>query len=293
MDFHFYLGNHDYPFRDTLTDGLYCLASGLAELGHRFTVSDRQLDPGKINILWELLSPEQGQELAESGAVYGIVTTEIPDGGGFNNRRDGDWGRRWEGFARAASKASFIWSLVEEAVPSYEHWAPTTFVELGYSRMLVPPKLDLPQTHDFCFFGYPTPHRIELLTRLEKRASVLWHRGLIASGDLPKLIAQAKVGIALKLAEDWPIPSATRLSRLMHASVGIACEGTKRTTRQSRLVPQQPEGMDFVDFALERLVAPRAEAAETLARYRAELPMKAVMEAVLDATLPAAMRAGR
>lgn len=294
MDFHFYLGNHKFPFQDTLTDGMYCLAAGLAEQGHRFTVSHDHLDPGKINVLWELFSPKQSRELAECGLTYGIVTTEVPDGGGFNNRRDGDWGARWEGFCRAAGKASFIWSLVEDAVPAYEHLAPTTFVELGYSPLLLPPKLDLPQTHDFCFFGYPTPYRIDVLTRLEKRASVLWHRGLIASGDLPKMIAHAKVGIALRLADDWPIPSATRLSRLMHAGVGVACEGTRRTTRQSRLLPQQPKDMDFVDFALERLAGDsKAEAAETLERYRAELPMKTVMEAVLDATLPAAARAGR
>jgi len=288
MDFHFYLGNHDYPGRETLNDSIFCLAAGFAELGHRFTVSETQLEHGKINILWELFSPEQGRQLAESGAVYGLVTTEIPDGGGFNNRRDGLWADRWIGFQRAASKASFIWSLVEEAVPTYRSWAPTTFLEMGYSALLLPPKPVAPPTHDFSFFGYPTPYREELLGRLEKQASVNWHRGFVATAELAPLIAKARVGIALKLAGDWPLPSATRLSRLMHAGVGIACERTPRTTRQSRMLRQQPQTMDFVDFALECLATQsKNEAEAVLAQYRTELPMKRVMEEALDLTLTA------
>jgi len=287
MDFNFYLGNHEYPGRDTLTDGMYCLAAGLAELGHRFTVSSDRLDPTRINIIWEFFTPEQGREIAASGAAYGLVTTEIPDGGGFNNRRDGPWERRWEGFQNAAAKASFIWSLVEEAVPHYRPWAPSTFVELGFSQMLVPPKPTAPPTHDFSFFGFPTPYREALLARLGQRASIHWQYGFIPTFDLAPLIAKARVGIALKLGEDWPLPSATRLSRLMHAGVGVACQRTLRTTRQSRLLRQQPEDMDFVDFALDCLATHSpAEAASVLERYRVELPMKRVMEEVLDLTLP-------
>jgi hypothetical protein len=292
MDFHFYLGNHDYGYREALTDGVLCLAAGLGELGHRFTLSDTQLDPAKINILWELFSPDQARALVASGVQYGIVTTEIPDGDGFNNRRDGDWVARWEGFKIAVAGAAFVWSLVEEAVPTYAAFAPSTFVEMGYSELLLPSKRTAPPTHDFCFFGHTTPHRAEILGRLGQRASVLWFRdSFVKTSQLPAFIAMARVGIALKLSHDWPIPSATRLSRLMHAGVDVAQERTSKSTRQSRLVPQQPEGMDFVDFALERLAGDvDAEAAATLQRYRAELPMKQVMEEVLDLTLTPADR---
>ena len=60
-------------------------------------------------------------------------------------------------------------------------------------------------------------------------------------------------------------------------------------TRQSSLVGCCPAGIDFVDFALEQLHRDwRGAAATAFERYRTELPMKGIMERVLDESQPAA-----
>jgi hypothetical protein len=96
-----------------------------------------------------------------------------------------------------------------------------------------------------------------------------------------------RLALALKIDEAWPLPSAARLVRLVHARVGIAMDYTATTTRQSTPIPRCPEGTDFVAYALERLASYQpSEAEDILERYRAQLPMTGIMERVLDLTMP-------
>ncbi len=70
--------------------------------------------PNAINLIWENMTAAQGEWLRTSGLRYGLVATEIPDGTGFNNRQDGDWATRWQGFQSAARGCAI--HLVDGAV---------------------------------------------------------------------------------------------------------------------------------------------------------------------------------
>src|SRR5438105_2913462 len=106
MRFHLNVGNHSVG-RFTMRDPLMWVSSGLSENGHEVTWSQDTIATNATNIFWEYFPPEFATFLAKSGAEYGIIATEIPDGTGFNNRRDMDWPIRWEGFKIAAAHAKF------------------------------------------------------------------------------------------------------------------------------------------------------------------------------------------
>ena len=285
MWIHFFTGNHNSHGKATLSDMIQWFEAGLTALGHDVTIGDR-LAPGAVNLVWEYFSPGQGQWLRESGVVYGIVGTEIPDGSGFNWRRDGDWSKRWQSFKEAAAGARFIWSMVESAVPDYASFAPTAYMELGFSERLVPYEARWDPEYDFGFFGVITPHREDVLAKIARHYTVRTPAKLLPPGELSAFIARCRIGLCFKQSPEWPIPSPTRLGRLLHAKRGIACEYVPVATRQGSLVPIASPDADFADFCLERLNGPwRRDAEDALERYRNLMPMRQIMERALDETL--------
>lgn len=217
MHFHFTMLNHDEIGKKTLFDMYYWFRASLEELGHTVTFSDH-LNPFAINAIWENFSVESGSALAESGLQYGIVATEIPVNETFNNRSDGLWGRRWAGFLAAAKNALFIWSMVDKAIAVYEKMAPACFIELGFTQALVPAWVNckVKFKYDFCFLGNITEYRRNMLKRLEKEASVFYSNDFFSWGKMGEVFKMCKIGLALRLSEDWPIPSPTRIGRLLH-----------------------------------------------------------------------------
>lgn len=283
MHFHFTMLNHDEIGKKTLFDMYYWFRASLEELGHAVTFSDH-LNPFAINAIWENFSVESGSALAESGLQYGIVATEIPVNGTFNNRSDGLWGRRWAGFLAAAKNALFIWSMVDKAIAVYEKMAPACFIELGFTQALVPAWVNckVKFKYDFCFLGNITEYRRNMLKRLEKEASVFYSNDFFSWGKMGEVFKMCKIGLALRLSEDWPIPSPTRIGRLLHSKRGIASEWTLFQTRQSQLVRCSEKSEDFCDYALHLLSTDWEEMAEErFQQYRKCLPMKNIMH---DAT---------
>jgi len=289
MHFHFCTYNH--VDKGTLVDMFRWLRAGLEELGHEVTFSTDALSSTAVNVVWEAFSPESGAELSASGLKYGMIVTEFMDGTGFNkgtpqsdqvDRRDEAYSRRWLGFQAAASRASFFWSMVESNVGTLRHRAPASFIELGYSDRLVPTVNEEPQI-DFSFTGILTPHRQRILEALEKRAELVWHRRLLPLEERDALFAATRINLSINKTLDWQMPSPTRVGMALLSKRGIALDRTPQQTRQSRLVDSCPPGMSFVDFALERLNQDWRSAAEVaFERYRSELPMKSIMERVLD-----------
>jgi hypothetical protein len=291
MHFHFCTYNHLDLFKGTLLD-MYCwLQAGLEELGHEVTFSDEALSSSAVNVVWEGFSAGSGEELRTSGLRYGIIVTEFMDGSGFNkgtpqsdqaDRKDEAYRGRWLGFQAAASRAEFFWSMVESNVVGLRDLGPASFIELGYSDRLVPGASEEPCI-DFSFTGIVTPHRQRILEAIEKRAHVVWHRTLLPLVERDKLFLATRINLSMNKTVDWQMPSPTRVGKALLCQRGIALDRTPQTTRQSSLVGCCPEGTDFVDFALERLSNDWRKAAETaLERYRLELPMKRIVERVLD-----------
>ena len=294
MHFHFCTFNCAPPSRGTLVDMFLWLQAGLEELGHEVTYSDEALSPTAINVLWEGFSPEDGARLSASGFKYGIIVTEFMDGGGFNmgtpqsdqsDRRDKPYRRRWAGFREAAAGARFFWSMVDSNLSPLRERAPSSFLELGFSERLVPVDCEEP-TIDFSFTGILTPHRQRVLEELEQKANVVWHRYLLPVAERNRVFFSTRINLSIKKTVDWQMPSPTRVGLALLSRRGIALDRVPQKTRQSSLVDSCPEGMTFVDFALECLNRDWRAAAEiAFERYRAELPMKRIVERVLDESL--------
>jgi hypothetical protein len=291
MHFHFCTYNAIGAGKGTLLDMYLWLQAGLEDLGHEVTFSDEALSPSALNVIWEGFSRESGEELRISSFEYGLIVTEFMDGSGFNkgtpqsdrtDRRDEAYRLRWDGFQSAASRARFFWSMVQSNVAGLRQQAPASFIELGYSDRLVPAAAEDP-TIDFSFTGIVTPHRQRILESLEKRAQVVWHRQLLPLAERDRLFLATRVNLSPNKTVDWQMPSPTRVGKALLSKRGIALDRTPQRTRQSNLVECCPEGMDYVDFALARLNQDwRSTAEAAFERYRAELPMKAIMERVLD-----------
>ena len=237
-------------------------------------------------MVWECFRPSMAAQLHKTHLPFGIIATEIPDGAGFNGRREPDWRARYTSFGDVARRASFIWTMVESTVPYYAQFCPTAFVELGYSDRLIPSDSNVEPDVDFSFFGLSTPYRIEAVERLRRHAKVVWPTGFLSAPDVRRLISRTRVGLNFKQSANWPVPSPTRLGRFLMARRDLASERTEVPTRQGEIIGMPPANEDFVEFALDRLRSDwRVRAERALASYRESMPMRTIMESVLDRTI--------
>jgi hypothetical protein len=286
VHFHICLGNHERSGIETLHDQVAWVLGGLESLGHEVTYSPTTLLDNAVNLLWENFGTELGEWLNRSSVRYGIVATEIPDGQGFNNRRDQTWRRRWHGFGLAAQRAEFIWCLVDEALPAYQHFATSAYLELGYTERLLPPGPRSKPTYDFSFAGEARDYRKTIIDGLSRQATVKYGGGLVGLDEQLRNLRMGRVGLALKQSAEWRWPSPARLGRLVHERIPVAAERTEVEIGVSRLVPKPAPGEDFVTWALARLDQDlEAEADAIFETYRAAMPMRTCMERALDLTL--------
>lgn len=284
--FHFCTANHNAVGRSTLADMAAWFEAGLLDLGHTVTFSATSVERSAINLFWEYFEPGMPEALLGTGIEFGIIATEIPDGQGFNWQREPRWTSRFATFVKVAKHARFIWTMTECSVPFYAQFCPTAFVELGYSPRLLPAGQN-PNPHiDFCFFGLRTPHREAVIQQLEKHAHVVWPAGLLSPAGVAELISNSRVGLNFKQSAQWPIPSPTRLGRLLMAKRAVAAEHVPTPTRQGDIVGIGPEGVPFHEYALHILEGGwRHQAHMAFERYRTEMPMARIMEQVLEQTI--------
>ncbi len=182
--------------------------------------------------------------------------------------------------------------MVQSALPHYYEFGPAGYAKLGYSDRLLSYQSGWDPECDFGFFGLVTPYRREILSKIAGRFSVQTAKSILHPGELPGFIAKCRVGLSFKQSPKWPIPSPTRLGRLMHMRRNIACESVADPTPQGRFVPICPADQDFADFCMHRLSNWKTEAAESLEQYRTQMPMKLVMEQLLDETIGASGATG-
>jgi hypothetical protein len=287
VDFHLTVGNHfGGPGRLTLRDPLTWVSSGLLENNHKVSFSETVIAGNALNIFWEYFMPELAQWLVEQRVPFGIIATELPDGDGFNGRRDADWPARWAGFKIAAPHAKFIWCMVEETVPAYAAFAPSAFLELGYTDRLLSDAPPRTPTHDFSFTGTTNPHRTQILDRLAVDATIVKGVGLMRYDDQLETMRSGRVALALKQSPEWRWPSPARLGLLLHQRIPVAAEYTLLDDPVSRLIPTPGRDEDFAEWALKRLDRAdlQVEADAALEIYRTR-PMRDCVSRALDLTL--------
>jgi hypothetical protein len=124
------------------------------------------------------------------------------------------------------------------------------------------------------------------LDNLKELCRVITPDHFLKGRELNKFIASFKVGICLKHMPNWPVSSPCRLSRLLHAKRGIAAEYVPVQTGPSAFVAMAEKDQDFASFCLECVRGPwQLRAEEAYERYRAAMPMKIIMERLLDETV--------
>jgi hypothetical protein len=284
--FHFCTANHNAVGRSTLTDMAAWFEAGLLELGHKVTFSETCVERSAINLFWEYFEPGMLEALVGSGIDFGLIATEIPDGQGFNWQNDPRWSARFNTFSEVAPHAKFIWTMIESSVPFYSQFCPTAFIELGFSERLVAAGLNNSPHIDFCFFGLRTPYRETVVKQLQKHAKVVWPQGLLSPAGIAELISNSRVGLNFKQSDQWPIPSPTRLGRLMMAKRAVAAEYVPVPTRQGEIAGICQQSVPFHEHALQILeIGWRENAEAAFARYQVEMPMALIMERVLDQTI--------
>jgi hypothetical protein len=291
VHFHICVANHVSPGRESLKDSVDWLVAGLEENDHVVTMSETSVDAQAMNLFWEGFLPQFAESLVAAGVKYGIVCTEAPDGAGFNNRRGGGWGERWDSFKLVAQQAKFLWCSSERFVEAYAKFAPAAYLELGFSERLVPSDPRPEPTHDFSFTGSftndPSSYRRTLLKALGRHATVNFpDRFLSNHAEQTAILRSGRVSLALKQDADWIWPSTSRIGRLIHERIPVAAEWTPIQIGASRLVPQPTEYEDFIVFAVNLLSLDLERQAEAvLERYREAMPMRACVARMLDETL--------
>jgi hypothetical protein len=284
--FHFCTANHNEVGRSTLVDMANWFAAGLLDLGHKVTFSDSYVESGALNVFWDRFRPQMREELAKAGIAYGIVATEIPDGHAFNWRKEPEWKERFDAFHDMARGASFIWTMVESTLPFYSQFCGTSYMELGFSERLIPSQTFSQHDYDFSFFGLRTPYREQLVERLRTYARVEWPENFLSPHEVAELIGRSKIGLSFRQSEVWPIPSPTRLGRLMMAKRGVAAEYVPVATKQGEIAGICPQSSDFAEYALEMLNSDWKQRAESVFdAYRDKMPMRDIMQRVLDQTV--------
>lgn len=252
---HISLFNHGVGSR-SLRDMTMFLTDGLTALGYDVTFGER-LEVGKLNIVFEYFAGDAGRKLIDSGVEFGVIVTEVPhkhpESGALNlnQRFDLDWPLRASQLPIVAEKAAFLWSLDPrpETLATWRQYGPTSYLGVGYSPSLhkamqaVPMRPDWPDL-DFAFTGVPTKYRIDTLDRLRKRAIVGYQPGLLTFEQRNVMLRRARCNLALKLEENWPLPSYTRLMSLLHAERLALSDVTEWCSPPADMVMQvEPEAL--------------------------------------------------
>jgi hypothetical protein len=265
------------------------LVGSLKELKHEVTVGDT-IAPNAMNLIWENFRDADEQIFEDYNFKFGLIATEIPVGDSFNWLDAEPWRTRRRTFDRIAPRAQFIWSLVEEPANLYRRWAPSGYLELGFRESIVDRVFEREPEFDFGYYGLEiTSYRGGVLNRLNQKLKIVTPDRFLAGRELNTFISSFKIGICLKHSAHWTIPSPGRTARLLHAKRGIAAEYVPVRTRASALVPMAGEDQDFAEFCLECINGPWRERAEqAFETYRAKMPMKDIMERLLDETVASA-----
>jgi hypothetical protein len=177
--------------------------------------------------------------------------------------------------------------MVEEPIGVYKQWAPSGYLELGFSERIVDPIFAREPEFDFGFYGLSiTPYREAILGHLRRYCTIATPDRFLTGHDLNSFIASFKVGICLKHSPQWTLPSPARIARLLHAKRGTAAEYVPVGTRTSAFATMAAEKQDFAEFCLECLRGPwKRRAEEAYENFRAAMPMKQIMERLLDMTV--------
>ncbi len=310
MEFKIVYGNHHHGAVQ-IYDTLMLLKHGLASAGHKADLEPR-LTPGKTNILVEFFTFDFVDVLREFAAVPGtrfiVVATEYLTGNTFNNFNAlpldhisplhshyddlRHWHKRYRTFCQVIEHASSIWHLSELQVQPYRDQLGRQnihFLPHGYMPEMER-VIQKPAAHkdiDVIFTGTRTPYRDATLKRLESAGLRVSQLPILTPEFIREdMVARAKLAVNLRQHETWRYPSNSRFYyHLINRSMLVSerCEEVCSLTQY--IHECEPAALLDVCESLLSDARYEAEAEQRHERFRDTMPMRPLMEALLDASL--------
>lgn len=227
--FRFNTFNHGEDGKRCIEDLTSILSAQLRTLGHKTQVSDKFIyGLDHINLIYESFTNGEVstiKEARERGARFVYIATEEPTPVGFNGRLDNDMNLRQLAFPDAAQYAEAILHLApgEQVTKWYSQYAPSAYIELGYSEELVISRGVEPK-HDFGFYGQLTERRKAILNKLETLVLPF----IVHSADQRDTLMQlVRVIPQIRAHDSQEIISSSRCATALHLGRPVLAEPHK------------------------------------------------------------------
>ncbi len=292
--FVFHTFNHTALGSRSLEDPISVVAHQLKALGHRAVwdptnvskITDGKIDVGGVkfatgadayNVIVEGFNADLARVITAvqaAGVKMICLATEEPTPNGFNHGTDRQMRERQAIFPEVGRICEAIWHLVpgQRITDWYGQFAPAAFVELGHAPSLMRLTEEEP-THDFGFFGSPSPRRVGLLRRLQKLSGkpLLLVTNFLPQAERDVVMKRAKVILQLRKTEAMGLVSSARCNTALCLGRPVVAEPHELSHPWDQVIKFAGSEQEFYDLCFLTRGAWRAVAAAQLERFRAKL----------------------
>jgi len=292
--FNIFTGNlKDGPL-ESIQEHVKWVECGLRACGHDVSVNTKEFREGVTTVFLEWSVEPEFQEFMVKHVrpnwrkyPYVVIVTEKLNAGSFNQRTPGTI-QRYQWFSRYADRARQLWTLVPGDEKKLSFINPRTgFLAMGWNDEFFDPVDPDDHVYDYTLHGSGMPERDALVKAMRERGmSVLYHSRIVPMAQRNEEQRPARVVLSPRIFGWFPIPSGTRVARVMHTSSVCGVERCPIMPFPQAFSPCNAEGEAYIDFLADLLPRYRKEAERAQERYRSEMPdIKGCMEACLDGNL--------
>ena len=210
-----FLGNHTITGKKTLLDWVEWLSYNFKSNEIEFKISNK-IDSSSINIIFDNFFFDSYYYLKKYKIKYGIIETEYPINGTFNNINNDAWKARRYSFDQVAKNALFIWSMGKWV--DYNDNNKVSEIVLTYTPELSNIKTNIEgiKKYDFVFTGPVNSFRSSILKKFEKCSNVSFYDGFLNRKKYEKYVSQGKYYLSLQQSQNWPTISISKMMRALH-----------------------------------------------------------------------------
>lgn len=237
MRFMFNMFNHSDIGQRSLEDVIGIFGHQLRALGHvaEWETKNENFykpDGNTINVIVEGFVPQHEGFFAAAhaqGCRFLMLATEEPTATGFNHGIQREMALRQRDFPSCAKYFDGIFYLVpgEYTHNWYNKFAPSAYLELGYSPSLIRQNLAPPE-YDFGFYGSVTARRHSILKKLARRTlnpkAVKIVSDFKTQRERDVQMARAKVIVQLRKFDKMGLVSTSRCNTGLHLGRPVIAE---------------------------------------------------------------------
>lgn len=241
-----------YPFTHFLFDLIRLLQGGLESLGHPCTITRNALEKGRINVLVGLhnvADPKLVEEAVSSNHEMVLLQTEMVTGKTFNHVTEDTRFERV--FLPVARRAIAVWDSSEENIAALATFGiEAEMLRFGFDRAIVDIHHKPEKDVDFFFYGSLTPHRKEVLSKLDAlgyRVRVLFDAPTIYRNDW---IARSEIVLSMRQGEQLShLPHGRILYLVSNRCLVVGESGREQASLEDVFLWADPE--DFIELCRE------------------------------------------